>query len=317
MTATPHDALFKAAFSQPERAAEALRCVLPPALLARMDLSVLTREPGSFVDAGLRERHTDLLFSLRLDARPARIYVLFEHQSSDDAWMPLRLLHYMLRIWDGCLADAPAQLPVIIPVVLHHSDAGWRSPTRFEALVDPPPEAAPFTPHFGFVLDDLGAHSELALRERAASAFTRLVLLALRQTRGAPDLAALLSSWTDLIDELLATADGPDALRRIIRYIYEVQGPAAFAAIDTHAIEIHPRGKQIMESMAQYLHRTGRSEGLHEGRRELFLTLTRHRFGDLTPAQLERITAADDPTLERWSLRLLTAPSLAELFADE
>ena len=68
-----------------------------------------------------------------------------------------------------------------------------------------------------------------------------------------------------------------------------------------------------MESMAQYLDRTGRLKG----RRALFITMTNHRFGALSPAQLERIEAAEDPILERWSLRLLTAKSLAELFADE
>lgn len=320
MTATPHDALFKATFSQPERAAEELRCVLPPALLARMDLSSLSLEPGSFIAEDLRARHTDLLFSVLLDGRPARIYILFEHQSSDEPWMPLRLLHYMLRIWDDHLAEAPAdtrRLPVIIPVVLHHGDAGWRSPTRFEALVDPPPEAAPFTPHFGFLLDDLNNHSELALHERTASAFTKLTLLALRQTRGACDLTRLLNSWSTLIDELARTPNGPAALRLIFHYIFQVQGPAAFAAVDIDAIEINEGGKQIMESMAQYLHRTGRDEGRVTGRRELFITMTRHRFGALSPAQLERIESADDPTLERWSLRLLTAQSLADLFADE
>lgn len=316
MTATPHDALFKAAFSHPERAAEELRCVLPPALLARMDLSSLSLEAGSFIDEALRARHTDLLFSVTLDGRPARIYILFEHQSSDEPWMPLRLLHYMLHIWNGYLAEAPAdtrRLPVIIPVVLHHSDTGWRSPTRFEALIDPPPEAAPFTPHFGFLLDDLTHHSELALHERTASAFTRLALLALRQTRGASDLVRMLNGWSKLIDELVATHDGPAALRLILTYIFQVHGPAAFAAIDTTAVELNKGGKQIMESMAQYLDRTGQQKG----RCQLFLKMTNHRFGALSPAQLERIEAADSPTLERWSLRLLTAKSLAELFADE
>lgn len=217
---------------------------------------------------------------------------------------------------NGYLAEAPAdtrRLPVIIPVVLHHSDTGWRSPTRFEALIDPPPEAAPFTPHFGFLLDDLNHHSELALHERTASAFTRLALLALRQTRGASDLVRMLNGWSKLIDELVATHDGPAALRLILTYIFQVHGPAAFAAIDTTAVELNKGGKQIMESMAQYLDRTGQQKG----RCQLFLKMTNHRFGALSPAQLERIEAADSPTLERWSLRLLTAKSLAELFADE
>ena len=84
MTAAPHDALFKATFSQVERAAEELRWVLPPELVAQMDFDSLSLEPGSFVDDALREQHTDLLYSLRIGGRAARVYVLFEHQSSVD-----------------------------------------------------------------------------------------------------------------------------------------------------------------------------------------------------------------------------------------
>ena len=65
-------------------------------------------------------------------SRDAGIYVLFEHQSSGERWMALRLLHYMMAIWDGCIADGATVLPVIIPVVRHHGDGGWTAATRFE-----------------------------------------------------------------------------------------------------------------------------------------------------------------------------------------
>lgn len=316
MTATPHDALFKAAFSQPQAAADELRCILPPALVARMDLSKLSLEPGSFVDEALRARHTDLLYSVPLDGRPARVYVLFEHQSTGEPWMALRLLGYMVHIWNSCLAGDPERLPVIIPVVLHHSDAGWRATTNFEALVDPPPEAAPFTPHFSFALDDLTQHSEAALHQRAASAFTRLVLLALQQTRGARDVTRLFRSWSDLIRELSQARNGHDALRLVFQYTLEVLGLDALDAINVAATELDKGGKQIMETIAQFLRREGRQEGRQAGRQELFLSMATHRFGPLPQPLHTRIESADDATLERWSLRLLTAPSLADVFAD-
>ncbi len=43
-------------------------------------------------------------------SRDAGIYVLFEHQSSGERWMALRLLHYMMAIWDGCIADGATVL---------------------------------------------------------------------------------------------------------------------------------------------------------------------------------------------------------------
>jgi predicted transposase YdaD len=63
MPPNPHDALFKWTFSQPELAAAELRAVLPPALVARLDLERLVLAEGSFVDRDLQGSHADRLFS--------------------------------------------------------------------------------------------------------------------------------------------------------------------------------------------------------------------------------------------------------------
>ena len=319
MSNAPHDALFKATFGQVERAAEELRHVLPPELLARVDLSSLTLESGSFVDEALRERHTDLLFSLRLDGRDARVYLLFEHQSTPDAWMPLRLLRYMLRIWESCVAEGATALPVVIPVVLHHGDTGWRAPTRFEALFDLPSEAAEFTPHFHFLLDDLAAESESALLARTASAFTRLVLSALQQVRSERDLAGLVRGWAGLIRELRQAPDGQRALGLVYRYLYEVRGRAEIAAVIAVAREIQPENEDLMETMADYLRAEGmargRQEGRQEGQRQFLLTLIEGRFGEPPAHVRERVMAGDDAELARWGARLLAASSLDDIFA--
>jgi len=328
MTATPHDALFKAVFSQVELAAEELGCVLPPELVARMDLSTLALEAGSFVDEELRERHTDLLYSVRLAGRPARVYVLFEHQSSGEPWMPLRLLRYMLRIWELCVAEGAQQLPVIVPVVLHHGETGWRAATRFEGLFDLPAEAREFTPHFRFVLDDLAAHSEASLLERAASATTRLVLSALQQMRGERALAELVVGWAGLLREVTAAANGQRALRLLFRYIFAVRGAEELATIDfidSIAVEIHRGSEENMDTLDQqfdkFLDRFGRQEGLQEGRlegeRRIVLRQLKRRFGELPEATRARIEAANTDALERWSDRLLAAGSLDEVFAEE
>ncbi len=319
MTATPHDALFKATFSQVAYAAEELRHVLPPELVATMDFSSLSLEAGSFVDEALRARYTDLLFSLRITGSDARIYVLFEHQSNADRWMALRLLDYMLRIWDGCVAEGASVLPVIIPVVLHHSEGGWTAVTRFEALFDLPAGTAEFTPHFRFALDDLGAASEQALRDRAASAYTRLVLSALQQTRGGREVRELLLGWVGLIHELLREPGGEGALALVLRYLLEVRGAAEFATIDTTVREITAATGDVMETIAQMLESRGMERGLQQGRqegqRELVLRQLARRFGDLPATVRQRVAMAGSPELERWAERLLLAGSLDEVFA--
>src|SRR4051812_1328517 len=137
VASNPHDALFRRTFGNPVHAEGELRSILPPELVEMLDLSSLKTLPGSFVDAKLRERESDLLYSVRLHERDALVYVLFEHQSTADARMPLRLLGYMVRIWEQHAARNPSvqsRLPPIIPVVLHHDRGQWPFPTRFMEL---------------------------------------------------------------------------------------------------------------------------------------------------------------------------------------
>ena len=81
MTNTPHDAVFKAVFEQPEHAAAELQHVLSADLVAAIDWSSLALEPGSFVDEELADQHSDLLFSASAkgSGESVLVYLLFEH----------------------------------------------------------------------------------------------------------------------------------------------------------------------------------------------------------------------------------------------
>ncbi|WP_437306997.1 Rpn family recombination-promoting nuclease/putative transposase [Sorangium sp. So ce388] len=63
-----------------------------------------------------------------------------------------------------------AAAPAIPPVVLHHSETGWSAAIAFQELIDLPPGTlaliAEHVPHFRFVLDDIRAEADEALRAR-------------------------------------------------------------------------------------------------------------------------------------------------------
>jgi predicted transposase/invertase (TIGR01784 family) len=131
-SSSPHDAVFRLVLGEPANAASQLRAVLPAALADRLDLRRLTQVSGSFVDETLQWRHSDLLFTVPLDGREAFIYVLIEHQSSEDPLMPFRLLRYVVRIWDRYLSEHPGttRLPAVIPLVVHHNRRPWTGSTQ-------------------------------------------------------------------------------------------------------------------------------------------------------------------------------------------
>lgn len=327
MLVTPHDTLFKYLFSDPRRATEILRVVLPPGLARRVDWSTLRPVPGSFIDEALRGSAVDLLFSATMDGRQIGLYVLFEHQSTYDRWMPRRLLRYMDGAWEAMCRASPEleRLPVIVPVVLYHGERPWPGPTEFAGLFAAPPSARAFVPGFRFVLADLARREPGELRDLAASACVRLGLAAMQAARSQEALAAVVTRLARLVLEVMREPDEHGALLAIFRYLFEVRGADEYdAAVRVITREFRERGEADMETIAQMLERRGHEKGLEQGliqgmqqgmqkARGILLRALQARFGEVSPAARGRVEAATEAELQAWVDRLFTAGSVAEL----
>ncbi|WP_437966859.1 Rpn family recombination-promoting nuclease/putative transposase [Sorangium sp. So ce260] len=336
---TPHDALFKSTFSQPEHAAGALRDALPAALAARIDFGSLTLQPGSFIDEALAASHSDLLFTARLERAPLFIYVIFEHQSTTHPLMAFRLLAYMVRIWQSYLERHPKAmlLPAILPVVLHHSKTGWTAAVSFQGLLDVPPETlalmAEHVPQFRFVLDDISEETDEALRARAMTALGRLVLWCFRQARDPEELVERLSEWREVVEEVRRAPGGAAALARVWQYIFSiVDPPQPEKVLQRLLMAAGPEAKEEIVTIADYLREEGRREGRLageregrlageregrlEGQRSTLLMLLRLRFGDLPEPIEARVRAADARQIEGWAERVLTSPTLDDVLTE-
>lgn len=131
MTSTPHDALFRAAFSVPARAGALLRHILPAGLVEAIRWDSLQSEQGVFVDRELDIHATDILFRAELAGYPHDewVHFLFEHQSRVDRDMPLRLGDYHLCLCKQLRKDcAPGELPTVVPILVSHAVGGWTGP---------------------------------------------------------------------------------------------------------------------------------------------------------------------------------------------
>lgn len=84
----PHDAFFKQFMTKPEIAADFLTQHLPAGVLALLDLTTLTEEKESFIDAHLRQHFSDVLYQVQTKrGKSVYIYQLFEHKSYSDPWV--------------------------------------------------------------------------------------------------------------------------------------------------------------------------------------------------------------------------------------
>jgi hypothetical protein len=325
-----HDALFKAAFGQPDIARSELEHVLPPEVLVHLDLATLAVTPGSFVDEELRHAHTDLLYAVRTnDDRDALVYVLFEHQSSFDELMPFRFLRYMVRVWERWLRDhAPAaKLPLVLPVLLHHGPEGWRAAPELAAMLDASPALLAatrlFQPHFRFLLDDLALLSLEDLASLVAGELVRLVRLALWSSRSLGRLLGASPRMTAIMATLGDDARTRALLVQLHLYLLKTAPPDVDAEVfRTILLGIAgPKGREDVMNAGEQLRQEGRVEGLQQGRVETLRSgiaaVLAARGLQCTDDERSKLAACSDASrLTLWLTRAATAPSGAEVFAD-
>ena len=311
----PHDSLVRFVFSDPEHAAGELRHILRADLSARFTWSTLAVSPGSFVDEVLRGRYSDILFTVRCGTKDVLIYLLFEHKSTSERLTAYQVLLYLVRIWEHHLRLHPEakRLPAILPLVLHHSEKGWTSPTSFHELLDLDddtlPAFAPYLPSFRFLLDDISTERDEALRSRAMTALARLALFCLRHAREPHELLDALARWLDLVREVHRAPGGREALARIWRYIFVVSNPAKPADLVKRLVGVVGKeSKEEVMSVADWLEL--------KGVRDALMFQLRTRFGEVRDDAAARVEAADKAQLMTWLARVLTAPTLDDVLAQ-
>ncbi|KAA1260659.1 putative transposase [Rubripirellula obstinata] len=172
---TPHNNFFHFALSHLPSArsliatqldAEALKELkLETLKLETLKLETLKLETGSYVDSDLREKFSDLLFSVELahpknsESREANVYFLFEHKSQSDSTTVLQLLSYIIRIWEKRLRDGLGLCP-IVPLVVYHGETGWTAARKLADLIDGPEALSAYQVNFEFPLLDLNRLSD-------------------------------------------------------------------------------------------------------------------------------------------------------------
>ncbi|MEM9242566.1 MAG: Rpn family recombination-promoting nuclease/putative transposase [Pseudomonadota bacterium] len=130
-TKVTHDLFFQQSLMQKSIALDFFKAHLPRSVQSKIDWNSLTLEPGRFVAKEYRVQYSDVLYSVRLSEELAYLYILAEHKSYGDRFLPLQLLRYMCAIWQRYieqkrkLGKGQGCLPMIYPLTYYH---GRQSP---------------------------------------------------------------------------------------------------------------------------------------------------------------------------------------------
>lgn len=291
-----------------------LRAALPAALMDALDPGSLTPGPTDFVNDELAEDHRDLLLSATIGGRRVLFYVL-EHQRTVDRFISLRLLRYVLKIWDWWLARQPdaRTLPAVIPVVLHQGAAAWDGPRSLAELIDLPPgllrEVGRHMPALDVALQDLGPSTPAELASFPGPPLVRVTLGFMRAVVDPrEDPLAVIDALAGALKELLAQPGGDARLAVVLRY-------TVLARPDLDAREVADEFRRVVGAEGGDVVLSAAEKLIEQGRRELLALQLRQKFGELSPDVHARLETATPDELDAWATRVLSARRLDDVLA--
>src|SRR5690606_36080684 len=122
---------------------------LPSEFVQYLKLESLQQADTSFIDANLKRRFADRLFSVELSdewvlrkelsSREVFLLILVDHKSSPDKNAVVQLLGYIVRIWEHRIENQLPLVPVI-PWVIYNGVRPWTVAKSLHDLM-PVPEA--------------------------------------------------------------------------------------------------------------------------------------------------------------------------------
>jgi hypothetical protein len=315
----PHDSLVKRVFGKRRHAAGLLKAVLPAEIVDAVAWRTLKLENRSFVSRALRGRHIDLLFSAKLHGEPIYFYYLIEQQRKVEKLMIVRMGAYAFRAWEHLVGEEPTRetIPLVVPILIHHSDTGWTAATRFQDVVAVPgalrAALAPYTPSFEMAVVDVSPGQATRIAEQMLTALGKVVLWCLSVAGDDARLANEIGRMAQAFQAMRAARDGVDAFHTILSCLLathrRMSAPEIVRLLGTTASE--EQKMDLLDELDVF-----RDEGRHEASTKMLLALLKARFGRVPAEAKARILAAKEAQLERWSIRVLTAPTL-EAVLDE
>jgi hypothetical protein len=245
--------------------------------------------------------------------------------------MAWRMLRYVVRLGEQWRQEHPegTRLPIIVPLVMYHGAEGaWTAPHRVEELFDLPEEWEErerwrvLVPHFEYLLDDLTAEREEALKARLGPPLVQLAWLLLRYGR-TEELAERLLEWVGLFVRVRAAPEGAEHLGMVIRYLLYIGNSRVREAAGRvlHSVVDAQRAEELMRSYGEELIEQGRQEGLArgqaKGRAEGVLRILAVRGVNVADEVRHRILSCTDmATLDRWFDRALDARTLSDVLDE-
>ncbi|NYT25202.1 Rpn family recombination-promoting nuclease/putative transposase [Alcaligenaceae bacterium] len=315
-----HDQHYRKLFSSPRMVRALFEGILPASWRAQLDLDTLEPLPPNFVSSRNRDRRADGVWRVRRrDGDMLYLLILLEHQSGQDYIMSIRCMGYVALLYEDLvmrqMIEPSRPLPAILPIVIYSGASRWRSPLQVSELLEPAPRGLePYQPHMRYLVLDTGA-----LVERGSLPAKNLAALMFRLEHNQG-----LEHSQEILQTILRLSRGPklrELRRAVFLWVRHVLLPRSLPrTIDLPAVNDLREITIMLTTHSKDWSQRWRQEGHQEGHREGASSVLEHqlsrKFGPLSPEIIARLRQADTAQLQAWSLNLLDATTLDQVFTQ-
>ena len=261
-----HDSFFQELGSDPNVYRALIRKLLPEKILRHLDLRTVKPTKSHFVDERLRHLYWDALYTVRLrEGGVVHIYVLVEHQSTSDYWMPFRVWQYIIAVWDDVRRQAEGRqvkLPLVIPLVVYNGAKPYYHSLDLRDLINASSDLIDKVLFKPVRLMDLNLIEDEEVRQ---DAYLGTMLLTLKH---AYDKAMPFDKIIVHLSGIKDKSVRKRFLLAVLRYIFSVRDDADEQELkDIVAKRFAEAGDEVM-TLAERLMTKGKEEGKIEGKLE-------------------------------------------------
>jgi len=207
----PHDKLVSKLLEDKSIAIELFKNHLPAQYLEKLSLHTLKPSSETAVSRDWKKYHNDIVFQCKTkDNNQAYLYLLIEHQSTPDPFMPIRLLRYKLNILGKYMDSSkrPKKLPNVIGLVIYHGKREYPFPQDVPSCFEDPALATAELMKPMLVVDLAAMPEDVLLQHHSADTLLKILLKLSRQKDFIRKVEQLISMQPQIFLSLSSTQAG-------------------------------------------------------------------------------------------------------------
>ncbi len=254
---SPHDRYIRSVLTNPPVIQEFFQHHLPEKIKQSIDFSSIVPQKESFVDDRLRLQITDLLYAVNFNEQPGYLYVLLEHASTPDKFLPFRMLKYTTAIMNEHLRKTGDKiLPIVYPLILYTGKKSYNHSTNIYDLFGNQKKLAQNIYTKPYDLVDLTTVSDETLKAYEWFGVAGMITKHIHD----PDILPILRNMVEFLNKLEESGN-EEYVSITLSYIVE----AGTVNSKDEFVEILKTGLSYQEEKIMTLAEQFRQEGVQKG----------------------------------------------------